>query len=53
MFKFKIDCFFAKSRLYRWLMWKLFGRRYYYSEFKYANLTPDARPEYIVFFKRE
>lgn len=56
--KFNLDCWFAKWGAYLWVMWKVFGRRYYTSEFKMITspylddpeLNPN--PERIIIFKR-
>ena len=53
LWKFELDCFFARFRLYRWVMWKVFGRRYYIAEFKHVHYPIEQKPTEMIFFKRE
>lgn len=52
LWQFKLDCFFAKFRWYRWLIWRLTGKTYYQATFRYA-LKPGVDYGRVILFVRK
>lgn len=50
--RFELDTWLARWRVYRWIMFRVFGRRYFLAEYKYG-FKPQSEYRLMIFHRRD